>query len=589
MRLLRGIGYVVVGLFASVGALAVIAVLGAVLAWHSFLGPTEPVPDRAVLQLDLRAGIVETPPFRLPLIGYLDRALTLSEAVAALHAAAGDDRVAGLVARINGSGLGIAQIQELRDAIAAFGAAGKPSIAFAETFGENGNGMLDYYMASIFDEIWVQPSGQLDTTGILIEQPFMREMLTDLGIATEFSARGDYKSATDMFTRDTMSAPHRRNLEQLVNSWKDQIVGDIAADRALNVAAVTDLIDRAPLDPDAAFNAVLIEGRAYRDEVETSALVLAGGDAELYEFTDYARQVEPPADAPKVALVYAAGPIHLGTGDSGFGGSDSTDADRLVSALREARQIDDVVAVVLRIDSPGGSYVASDTIWREVLRTRETGIPVVVSMGNVAASGGYFIAAPATAIVAAPGTVTGSIGVLSGKFVLDDLWADIGIGWDGVGFGANAGMYSPNRPFTEPQWQQLEATLDRIYADFLKRVVEGRRLRAEDVEASAQGQIWSGEIAFQRGLIDALGGLHRAVGIALEIAGHSSAEPYELITVRGDRFGVDSAFDATAGLWSDLRIAARLLSDIAGWTDLQRSTAEGPALLADPAIAQPVR
>ena len=589
MRLLRGIGYVIVGLFAATGALVLVAILGTALAWRSFLGPTEPVPDRTLLQLDLRAGLVEVPPFRLPLIGYLDRTMTLNEAITALHAAAGDDRIAGVVARINGSGLGIAQIQELRDAIAAFAAAGKPSIAFAETFGENGNGMLDYYLASSFDEIWVQPSGQLDVTGILIEQPFMRDLLLDLGIAPEFSARGDYKSAIDMFTRDAMSAANRRNLEQLVNSWKAQIVGDIAAARGLDAAAVADLIDRAPLDPDAAFDAGLITGRAYRDEVEMSALALVGGDVELYEFIDYVRRVEPPADAPKVALVYGIGAIHLGTGKSGFGGSGGADADRLVSALREAREIDDVVAVVLRIDSPGGSYVASDTIWREVVRTRETGIPVVVSMGNVAASGGYFIAAPATAIVAAPGTVTGSIGVLSGKFALDDLWAEIGVGWDGVGFGANAGMYSPHRPFTEAQWQRLEATLDRIYADFVKRVEDGRRLRPEDVEAAAQGQIWSGDMAFERGLIDALGGLHRAVGIALEIAGHSSAEPYALIPVHGDGFGVDGAFDATSGFWSDLRAAARLLSDIAGWADLQHSAAEGPALLADPGIVQPVR
>ncbi|MEX2298338.1 MAG: signal peptide peptidase SppA [Dongiaceae bacterium] len=589
MRLLRWIGYVIVGLFATIGALLVIAVVATALAWRNFMGPTEPVPDRAVLQLDLRAGIAETEPYYVPLISDFDRSLTLRDLVETLHAAADDERVTGLIVRVNGSGLGLAQIQELRDAIAAFAAAGKPSIAFAETFGETGSGTLDYYLASAFDEVWLQPSGELDITGILIEQPFMRELLTDLGVVPEFAARENYKSAVEMFTRDSMSPAHRRNLEQLVNSWKGQIVADIAAGRGLDAAAVVGLIDRAPLDPDTAFDASLIEGRAYRDEVEMSALALVGGDAGLYEFADYAWQVEPPADALPIALVYGVGAIHLGTGESGFGGSGDIDADILVGALRKARAVEDVAAVILRIDSPGGSYVASDTIWREVERTREAGIPVIVSMGNVAASGGYFIAAPASAIVADPATVTGSIGVVSGKFVLDDLWADVGIDWDAIGFGANVGIFSPNRPFTEQQWQQLNETLDRIYADFLQRVADGRELDAAAVRASAQGQIWSGEDALERGLIDELGGLHRAIEVALEEGGHSPDAPYELITVRGARFGVHNTFEESASLWADLRASAILLAEFSRWLAIRQQLSDGPALLADPAFSESLR
>ncbi|MEX0808912.1 MAG: signal peptide peptidase SppA [Dongiaceae bacterium] len=589
MRLLRWIGYVIVGLFATVGALLVIAVVGTALAWRNLMGPTEPVPDSAVLQLDMRAGIVETEPYYVPLISDFDRSLTLHDLVEALHEAADDDRIAGLIVRVNGSGLGLAQIQELRDAVAAFRAGGKRAVAFAETFGETGTGTLDYYLASAFDEVWLQPSGDLDITGILIEQPFMRELLTDLGVVPEFAAREDYKAAVEMFTRDSMSQAHRQNLEQLLHSWMDQIAGDIAGDRVLDNATVQDLIDRAPHGAAAALEAGLVDGLAYSDEIEAAAIEQAGDGAAIYDLADYAWLVEPPADALPIALVYGVGPIHLGTGQSGFGGGGDIDADILVDALRKARALDNVAAVILRIDSPGGSYVASDTIWREVERTREAGIPVIVSMGNVAASGGYFIAAPASAIVAERATVTGSIGVVSGKFVLDDLWADIGIDWDVIGFGANAGMYSPNRPFTEPQWQQLNETLDRIYADFLQRVADGRNLDAAAVRASAQGQVWSGEDALERGLIDELGGLHRAIEVALEEGGHPPDAAYDLIVVRGDRFGVDKPFEESASLWADLRAATTLLAEFSRWLAIRQHISDRPALLADPALSEPLR
>jgi protease-4 len=589
MRLLRWIGYGIVGLLASVGALLVIAVVGTALAWRSFVGPTEPVPDRAVLRLDLRAGIVEVEPFYIPLIGDFDRSFSLRELVETIHAAAGDQRIAALVVRVNGSGLGIAQIQEFRDAIAAFRATGKRAVAFAETFGENGNGTLDYYAASAFGEIWLQPTGEIDITGIWVEQPFMRELLTDLGILPEFAAREDYKSAVEMFTRDSMSPAHRRNLEQLVRSWMDQIAGDIADGRAMDGVIVQDLIDRAPHGAVAALDAGLIDGLAYRDEIESEVRDRAGEGAQFYNLADYAWYIDTPDNAQPIALVYGTGAIQLGAGDRGFGGSNAMDADNIVAAIRAAREVADVAAIVLRIDSPGGSYVASDTIWREVERTRAEGIPIVVSMGNVAASGGYFIAAPASVIVADRATVTGSIGVVSGKFVLDELWADIGVDWDAIGFGANAGYHSPNRPFTDQQWQQLEATLDRIYDDFMQRVADGRGLDRDTVRAVAQGQIWSGADALEHGLIDELGGLHRAIEVALEEAGHAADTPYELIIVRGRSFGIDDTFEESASLWADLRTATTLVAEFSRWLAIRQQVTDGPALLADPALSDSVR
>jgi protease-4 len=586
MRALRWLWFGILGLFALLGLMVALSFVGFALIWRDFTVPPEPVPAGAILQLDFRTAIVEADPIRFPFVGALETQLTLRELIEALHAAAEDERVVGVIARVNGARLGLAQIEEIREAVAAFRQSGKPALAFAETFGEGGNGTLDYYLASAFDEIWVQPSAELGITGLRIEMPFLRSLLIDLGIQPEFAAREDYKSAADMFLRDEMSPAQRRNLEALMRSWMAQLVGDIAVARGLDVANVEDLIDRAPLSADAAMHAGLVDGLAYRDAIERTIRDRAE-DSALYAFEDYAVQLEPDDGAAKIALVYGVGPIHLGkgTGD-GFGASDMG-ADTVVAALRQARETEDVVAVVLRLDSPGGSYVASDAIWREVERTRETGLPIVVSMGNVAASGGYFVAAAASAIVADRGTITGSIGVVSGKFALDGLWADIGVRWDGVGFGANSDMQSPHRPFTEAQWLKLEETLDRIYDDFLQRVATGRGLDRDAVRAVAQGQIWSGSDALAHGLVDEIGGLHRAVAVALEQAGYAPESPYELVPVRGEDVGLDGMLGDLEATLRSLREFARTVSKISAFIEAGGALVDGPALLADPALAEP--
>jgi protease-4 len=583
MRLLRWLWFVLLGLFAVIGAFAVLWIVGLALLWRDFTLPAEPVPESAVLQLDLREPVVEADPIRFPLIGALEQRITMRELVDGIHAAARDERIAGLIARVNGAQLGLAQIEEIRAAIAAFRESGKPAVAYAETFGEGGDGTLDYYLASAFGEIWLQPSGELGVTGLRIEMPFMRTLLADLGIRAEFAAREEYKSAVDIFTRDEMSPAQRSNLEVLLRSWMNQILGDVAAARGIETGEVQDLIDRAPLSAGAAEQAGLIDRRGYRDDAERS-IREATDDATLYSFEDYARFVEPPDDAPVVALVYGVGPIHLGEGSGDGLSASDMGADSVVAALRQARETEDAVAVVLRLDSPGGSYVASDAIWREVARTKEAGLPIVVSMGNVAASGGYFVAAPASAIVADRGTVTGSIGVLSGKFVLDGLWADLGIGWDGVGFGANSDMQSPHQPFTEAQWLKLEETLDRIYDDFLQRVADGRGLDRDTVRAVAQGQIWSGSDALEQGLVDEIGGLRKAVSVALEAGGYAPDIEYRLVPVSGDEIEFDGMIGEIEASLRALRQGARLLSRIEAYLDVGGAMSEGPNLRLDPAV-----
>jgi protease-4 len=582
MRILRWLWYLVIGVFALVGVFVILMIVGLALLWRDFTLPSEPMPEMAILQLDLRDQIVEADPLSLPLIGPLEQQIAMYRLIDGIHAAAADPRVTGLIARVSGTKLGLAQIEEIRTAIAAFRESGKPAVAYAETFGEGGDGTLDYYLASAFDEVWLQPSGEVAMTGLRLEMPFLRTMLADLGIKAEFASREDYKSAADMFVRDSMSPANRRNLEMLVRSWMSQITGDIAAARGLEPDEVQDLIDQAPLAAETAEAAGLIDRLGYRDEAERS-LRQAGADASFYEFTDYVLQVEAPEDAPIVALVHGVGPIHLSDGsDDGFNTTDMA-ADSIVAALRLARDTEGVVAVVLRLDSPGGSYVASDTIWQEVRRTREAGIPIVVSMGNVAASGGYFIAAPADAIVADRTTITGSIGVLSGKFVLEGLWADLEIGWDGVGFGANADMYSPNQPFTQAQWLKLDETLDRIYEDFLQRVAAGRGMARDDVREVAQGQVWSGTDALERGLVDELGGLRTAVAVALEKAGYAREVEYRLVPVDPNELEFDGMVGEIEASVTALRDAAKLLSKVNAWVAAGEAVSSGPALQLDPA------
>ena len=514
MRIFKFLLRVLIVLLAVIG-LATVLILGGIgaLGWRYAMRATEHVPDNAVLVMDLRNGVSERP--SAGFLGEpLDGEIVMHEALAALAAAAKDEHVRGLVARLGGASITFAHAQELRAAVRAFAATGKPTTAYADSFGEQSDGNADYLLASGFKEIWMQPSGELDITGVLVEQPYLRDLLAKAGVQAQIDQRREFKGGADMFNAMAMPEPQRQNLQQLADSLVRQLASAIAEGRSIPEGEARRAIDAGPHLAEDATRLRLVDKLSYWRDLEAA---LDPEDAKFLDIADYAAQLPgPDEDAPGIALVAAAGQIVGGDG-GGLFGAELTTAEETSEAIADAAEDDDVAAIVLRIDSPGGSYLASDTIWREVIRAREKK-PVVVSMAGVAASGGYFIAAPASAILADPGTITGSIGVYSGKFVLADLWAKLGIGWDGVTAGANAGMWSPNAPFTEAQWKKFQIQLDRVYADFTAKVASGRKLDAAKVEAVAGGRIYTGEDAVAAGLVDRVGGLAEAVALAKEHA-----------------------------------------------------------------------
>ena len=493
MRVILFVLKCLVGLFASVGFLVVLLGLGLGAVVPRFdvfdWSPRErDVPDNSVIQLDLAAGLIDTRPENPLSRASLGDAVVLHEAIEAIDAAARDPKVEGLVARLGRGPLGIADTQELRDT-------GKFALAFSESFGEGGDGTLHYYLASAFESIWLQPSGGVDITGFALQSPYLREALDDLGVEPQFDQREAYKGAMAMFAEESLPEPQRQNLQRLADSWLRQVSTGIARKRGL------------------------IDELGYRDQFDDEVVRRAGEDSEYLSLADYIerrdRGAEDGEDRPVIARIHGLGPVMLARSenDPPFG-EVVMGSDTVAGAIADAIDDESVEAIVFRIDSPGGSYVASDTIWREVRRARDLNKPVIVSMGNVAASGGYFVAAPAAKIVAQPGTVTGSIGVVAGKFVLNGLWNDLDVTWDGVQAGGNAGIWSANKPFSPNEWTKLQAFLDMVYGDFTAKVAEGRDLTEEQTRAAAQGQVWTGSDALERGLVDSLGGYSQALALA---------------------------------------------------------------------------
>ncbi|MGE2735283.1 signal peptide peptidase SppA [Mycolicibacterium vaccae] len=485
------------------------------------------VPAGAILELDLQSAPPETAGFDpLAILNGSGRPLLLREAVDAIHRAADDPRVAGLIARVQIAAAPPGPVQELREAVAAF-TARKPSLAWAETY----PGTLSYYLASAFGQVWMQPSGTVGLVGFATSALFLRDALDKLGVEAEFIARGEYKSAANLFTEHGYTEAHREADAALVDSLRAQVWEAVAAARKIDVAALDALADRAPLLRDDAVAAGLIDRIGFRDEAyaQIAGIEPADADAEdapprLY-LSRYARAKKPTVPGLKsrkrIAVVTLAGPIVSGRGGRQLSpmGSSAAGGDTIAAALREAAADDDVAAVVLRVDSPGGSVTGSETIWREVVRTRERGKPVVASMGAVAASGGYYVSMAANAIVANPATLTGSIGVITGKLVARGLKDRLGVGSDTVRTNANADAWSADAPFTEEQRAHVEAEADLFYNDFVARVAEGRSMSVEAVEQVARGRVWTGADAHARGLVDELGGLRTAIRRAKALAG----------------------------------------------------------------------
>jgi len=485
-----------------------------------------------ILELDLTEGLAEDPAAD-PVTALLTmRRTRLADVLDGLRRARTDDRVKALLVKVGGRRMGLGLVQELRDAVAAFGATGKLTVAWAESFGDFAAGNLPYYLATAFSRIVMQPSGDVGLTGIAVEHVFLRSAMDKLGVDYQVGKRHEYKSAPDQLTEQGFTGPAREANERLAASIAGQLATAIAGRLDVSAEQARALIDRGPFLASEAVEERLVDALGYRDEVYTWVRRRAGRDATLMFIGRYRRsqtltrrvRALPNPREQFVALIHASGPI--GAGRSGRGaGSARMGSDTVTAALRAATKDERAKAILLRVNSPGGSYVASDAIWREVVRARSAGKPVVVSMGDVAASGGYFIAMAADLIVAQPGTLTGSIGVFVAKPVVSDLLSRAGISTDTVTVGEHATMFATTRPFSEEEWARVNRWLDRIYADFTAKVADGRRLTPAQVDEVARGRVWTGADAKERGLVDELGGLEVAAGHARLRAGLPADAP----------------------------------------------------------------
>jgi protease-4 len=499
---------VIVGILAAIGVLSILAVFAGVVLMLISVSSTPPIPSRVILELDLENGIIETIPDDPMAQIMLGGALQLRDVVEALERGAGDRRVVGVLAKISGEPMAMAQIQEVRGAILKFRESGKPAIAFAETFGEFGPGNGGYYLATAFDEVFMQPSGDIGLTGLYYETMFLRGAFDKIGLQPRMGQRYEYKNAVNSYTHTSFTGPHREALERVMESRFSQIVSGIAEARGISEDDVRNLAERAPLIGEEALEAGLIDGLSYRDEVMDLFRERTHERAKLLYADQYLERAgRPHARGTQVALIHGFGGVARGPSRySPVNGAIVMGSDTVTAAFRAAIDNDRIEAILFRVDSPGGSYVASDTIWRETVRAREAGKPFVVSMGNLAGSGGYFVAMAADRIVAQPGTITASIGVYGGKMLTTEFWDKLGVTFEGVATNPGARHWSNHTDYDGAGAERLEASLDRIYEDFTQKVADGRGLDLETVQEIAKGRIWTGADALEIGLVDELGG-----------------------------------------------------------------------------------
>lgn len=445
---------------------------------------------------------------------------TTWELLDGLYRAAADPGINGLLLRLEAPRLSLAQVQELRYGLGAFEARGKPIVAYAPNYS-----LSSYYLASLADEVAVVPTGTVMVLGIWARAPFLKGTLEKLGIEPEIGQAGKYKSGGEIFTRESMSEANREQMEALLDDLYNQFLGDVARARGLEPETLSARVDEGVLTPKDAKRLGLVDTLCYYEDLKelvkeryrASVIperVFLGRRPWRYSW------VRPP----RIAVIYASGMILEGESETDFlTGQVIAGAETIVQAIESARKDGRVKAVVLRVDSPGGSGVASDLIWRAVGRARKEK-PVVVSMGPVAASGGYYIACNSSEIFALPSTITGSIGVLSGKFNLAGLYSRLGITHDVIRRGEHADIFSDLRGFTEEEWARLTGYLQDFYKEFVSKVAEGRGRSYEAIDSVAQGRIWTGNQALKLGLVDSLGGLWEAVERAKALAGVEEAE-----------------------------------------------------------------
>ena len=562
-------------LFTLLGALVFISIAGFVLL-YALVGRAPAVPIDATLVLRVGGDLAEIAP--TDVLGYLrgTRTPTLRSIVDNLRKAKVDPRIRAVLLKPTGFGSPFwGKVQEIRDAVLDFKKSGKPIYAYLEYGGDR-----EYYLATAADKIFLMPSSPLELTGVATYQLFLRGTLDKVGAVPDLHHIGNYKTAVNTFTEKGYTAAHKEMDESLNRDLYEQILGGIADGRKKAESDVRALVDQGPFLPENAVRAGLVDDVAYEDQVTDK---LRGQSADrTIDGDDYARVTVTSLGlnrGPRIAVIYAAGTINGGR--SGFDPVNGSvlGADTLIEYIRQARRDSSLRAIVLRIDSPGGSASASDAVWRELMlaRTEHPDRPIVASMSDLAASGGYYIAMPAQVIVAQPSTLTGSIGIFGGKIVMGGVYEKLGARIEATSIGKHAEIGSTARRYNPDEVKKLEAELQAFYDQFVEKVAESRHSTPDNIDKLAQGRVWTGRQGRQNGLVDELGGLDRAVAVAKERAKIAADSEVEIVVYPPRRSFYEILSDELSGGASEsAAVSAWIEANLSGGELAALRTLRGP-------------
>jgi protease-4 len=574
----------VAGVFAG---LILFFVLIPVLLIASAVGSSAPViPANTVLSIDLREPLSDVPA-NTPFAAFAGGS-SITSVVRKLEAAESDKHVKGLFIRAPEGGMAPAHAEEIRQAIIDFKASGKFVMAHAQGF-ENPT-LSNYVAVSAANEVWMQRSTNFSATGLVAETLFLGGVFEKFGITPEFEQFYEYKNAVNTFTMGDYNEPHRESTTAMIGSIYNAFVAAVAFDRKVPVETIKASLDSAPLTAEAALNAKLIDKVGQPEDAMDAALIKAGGIGKA-DFVSLSSYTPTPTTGPTIAFVGGEGAIVNGAaGSDPFAKEADMKSDAFAKAIRDATDDKDVKAIVFRVSSPGGSPSASDQIWAAIERAKAAKKPVVISMGAYAASGGYYVAAGADSIVAMPSTITGSIGVFNGKFVINEAlnrYTGANISSIQVG-GPFVSTYSSATRYTNEQRAALNATVARIYADFTGKVATGRKLPISRVEEIARGRVWTGSQAKEIGLVDQIGGLRTAIGTAKSLAGIEAKDSVTLrafpqvadpLTALGQAFGASADTARTTARAAAVLGAVMGDERIASLLATQRAGASGPTMV----------
>ena len=520
-------------------------------------------PDNVVLSMDLNAGLQD----QTPAGGFaaLSGIPGFTDILIRLKAAETDEAVKGIYLRGSFTGIGTSRAEELRTALKSFRDSGK--FVVAHTQGMVGlGGPSAYHSITAAEEIWMQPGSDFMINGVSFETEFLKGLFEKIGLTPQIYALYEYKNAPNSYNETAYTEPHREAMTALATSLWNTALTDIAADRGMQVPALKAILESGPKSAEAALEAKLVDKLGWPEDAEEAALERAGENSELVDLFSYtAPASKAKARDGMIAVVGGEGAVVTGGSDSNspFADAPGFASDVIARAILDAADNENVRAIVFRVDSPGGSPTASDQIWRAVERAKEKGKPVVVSMGSLAASGGYYVSTGADAIIANRGTITGSIGIFGGKFALDGTFNKIGVTFDNVTVGGDFANAYGVAPFNQGQEAEISAMLKRGYDRFVGLVGEGRGMSYDQVHEVARGRVWSGEQALEIGLVDEIGGIMTAISKAQELAGMDTATMPLLAYYPHRKSGIE-ALESLFGVSAETARAAAVLSAVAG-------------------------